>query len=223
MKRCVILVLGAILVVTLWACAEVDVHIGGAGTGDITVETHTYAWGGESHEYFEAVDATYVFDKFTRIWQTDSGTSALVRRFDEYLYIDVSGSFQYGASVWSFDGRHGHYELGAFTGFGGIGEVEFERISEVCYAYYISDGWLSQQVNVQGYLEQGYVSSDHTAISIHDIAAQEYEFHVWGQTGEDHIFQTADVHPGESVDFGVSVGFFYENFAVHSLIYDYGW
>lgn len=223
MTRKAFLALVVVAMAALCACAEVDVYIGGAGSGDIEVETHAYAWGGESHDYFEATNSTYVFAKNVHLWETDSGTGALVRRFDEALHIDAAGSFYYEGSTWSMDGRHGHYELGAYASFGGVGELEFERISHVGYKYYISDGWLTQEINVEGFLEQGFVSVAHMADAIQDSAAQLYEFHIWAGSGEDHIFQAAHVDPGETVHFGVSVDFLEESFGIHSVIDDYGW
>ena len=218
MKRIVVLSLFVILLAAVWAWADVDVYVGGSGTGDITIEEVFRTEYGTIREYFEATDATYRFHKHVGTW-----TSGDVSGFDESKYIWVSGDSEFEERVWAFDPVLDHYELGAFTGFGGEGVIEFEKFVTVAYDYGIWDSWLEQEVYVGGFFEDGYVYVDHIAHEIWHRATQDYEFHFWADSGSDSVFQSATVNYGEMVSFGVGVGFFFENFAVHSLIYDYGW
>ena len=218
MKRIGVLSLFVLLVATAWAWADVDIYVGGSGSGEIQIEEVFRTEFGVIREFFEASDATYSFHKHVGTW-----TSGDVSGFDEAKYIWVSGDFSFEERVWAFDPVLDHYELGAFTGFGGEGAIEFEKLVTVAYHYGILDSWLDQEVYVGGFFEDGYVYVDHMAHEIEHRAEQDYEFHFWADSGSDSVFQSATVNYGEMVYFGVSVGFFYENFAVHSLIYDYGW
>ena len=218
MKRVVAFALFAVLAAAVWVWADVEIHVGGSGSGDIFIEEVFRTEYGTIRETFEAVDATYGFHKYVNTW-----TAGDVSGFDEVKYIWVEGEFDFSERVWAFDPVLDHYELGVFTGFGGVGQLEFEKLVTVAYDYGIWDSWLDQEVYVGGFFEEGYVYVDHMAHEIEHRAEQDYEFHVWADSGSDSVFQSAMVEYGEMVVFGVGVDFISESFGVHSLIYDYGW
>lgn len=218
MKRVTVWTLAVVLLMSGCVWAEVAVSVGGAGSGDITVEEIFRTEFGVIYEYLEAVDSTYVFQKHVATWTDEDD-----RGFDEFKYIDVKGEFEFVERVWAFDPVLDHFELGAFTGFGGEGRIEFEKYVTVAYAYDVLDGWLDQELYVGGYFAEGYVFVDHVMHEISHTASQDFEFHMWSNSGVEHVWQTATAGPGEENVFGVTVDFFTQGFRLESEIYDFGW
>lgn len=220
MKRVLVLTCALVLAFSALAWGDVNIDVYGFGTGEIEIVEMLYTDFGQIFEYFYA-DGDYDFYKDVYVWEdwlTGSGG------ISEYKYFLVDGFVSFDERVYVYEPDLGDFEMGAYTSVVGEGYILFEKYVYAGYDDLFLEGYLMQDVFVEGFVDWGYVYIGHTGTSFDWwYIDQDYQFNLWTPTVDEHVSQWAFLGDGDSNWFGVGVFLDWEPFQISSFIDDLAW